>query len=271
MKKYFLTSLALLPIFMQAQSIDSKNEVNPDSVPQVYEYNIVIDTIETMIVRPDDAQIEYLYQEQTREEAEHLAKTQPKDDKKKKKGSVTITDRGYSSVYLVDTQHGTGRGYEIRLSGGIYKGIGEFVDTNAGAQIAGVYNLNFNWGIGLETGYYYSATPFGVDFVPAIGLVDYYFDNLNGFVPYLELYGGYMIGVRQGLFKIDPDTKKKDLSHPNCGMIGGKIGVSYTFKGKIALSVAVDYYHTMENSHKLYGNTSVSCLGPSGSICYKFK
>lgn len=251
-----------MPFFAEARNLNQSVEVEPDSIPQVYEYNIVIDTIETMIIRPDDAQIEYLYQEQLKEEAQHQANTQPKETKKKKKGSVTITERGYSSVYLVDTQHGTGRGYEIRLSGALHRGIGEFVDTNADIKVSGVYNHNFNWGIGLESGLYYSATPYGTSFVPAIGLVDYYFDSLNGFVPFFEFYGGTLFGVKQDI------VKKKDNNYPNCGIIGGKLGVAYTFKGKVSIRLAVDYFHLMKNSSKNYGNTSVSCLGPSGSICY---
>ena len=263
MKKFFLFTLSLIPLFAGARNLNQS--VEPDSVPQVYEYNIVIDTIETMIIRPDDAQIEYLYQEQTKEEAQHLAKTQPKEEpKKKKKSSVTITNnrRGYSQVFLVDTQHGSGRGYEVRLSGGLSKGIGEFVDTNANLKVAGVYNRNFNWGFGIESGFYYSATPYGTSFVPVLGLVDYYFDSLNGFVPYFEFYGGSLIGVKQDIIR------KGDNKLPNCGLIGGKVGIGYTFKGKVTLRVAVDYFHLMENSSKNYGNTSVSCLGPSGSICY---
>lgn len=245
MKHFILSVLALMPVFVEARNLNQSSEVEPDSLPQVYDYNIKIDTIETMIIRPGEAPNEMLYKETPVEK-------------------VVITKKGYSSVYLVDSQQGTGRGFELRLTGGLYKGIGEFVDTNASMVVEGVFNVNHDWGFGVETGLVYSATRYGVNFIPVVGLVDFYLDPMGGFVPFCEFYGGALIGIGHSAV-ID-----KDKSNPNCGIIGGKLGCAYNFKCNISLRAAVDYFHTMDNGHKTYGDTSVSCLGPSGSICYKF-
>ncbi len=150
--------------------------------------------------------------------------------------------------------------WEVRFDGCIAKGLGES-DTNANYHFAGLYHYSSEFAFGAATGLYYSVGPVATNSVPVIALADYYFKSYMGFTPYLEAYGGYLIGFKNA---------SMDCCAPNCGIFGLKAGISYNIYKTLNIRLAINYFNTTDNKSSKHENIAESCIGPCGSIGYRF-
>lgn len=150
--------------------------------------------------------------------------------------------------------------YEIRFDGSLSKGIGGMKDTNGNYHISALYHYSPEIAFGAGTGLYYSVGPYATHGVPLLAMVDYNLKSYLGFTPYFEAYGGYMIGFR-------------NASHhgtiPSFGIFGAKAGISYNIYKSFHIRLGVNFFNTT-NCHKVSEDTAESCIGPFGSIGYRF-
>lgn len=151
--------------------------------------------------------------------------------------------------------------WEIRFDGSLAKGLGEMSDTNGSYHLSGLYHYSPEFAFGAATGLYYSVGPFATHSVPLLALADYNFPSYMGFTPYVEAFGGLLIGFKNASLGGDA---------PNCGIFGIKGGIAYNLYKSIQIRFAINYFNTTDNRSKKHGNTAESCIGPCGSIGYRF-
>jgi len=151
--------------------------------------------------------------------------------------------------------------YEIRFDGSLSKGIGGMKDTNGNYHIAALYHYSPEWCFGTATGLYYSVGPYATHGVPLLAVADYTLKGYMGFTPYVEAYGGYVIGFKNA---------SQDCCAPNFGLFGTKVGISYNIYKGVNIRLAINFFNTTDNSSKKHGDTGESCIGPCGSIGYRF-
>jgi len=151
--------------------------------------------------------------------------------------------------------------WELRIEGSLSKGIGGTSDTNANYHIGGNYHYNQRIAFGAATGLYYSVGPCATHSVPIIGTVDYKIAEIKDFTPFIEGYGGYLIGIKNTTMQ---------CCAPSCGIYGAKAGITYKFTKKLDISISINYFNITQSSNEKHCNTAESCVGPSGYIGYRF-
>ena len=152
--------------------------------------------------------------------------------------------------------------HEIRIDASLSKAVGNSADANGNYHLGYVYHTSKHFAFGGATGLYYSVGKYATHSVPLLVLADYYFPSFSGITPYAEAYGGYMIGFRNA------DDKNSDA--PNCGIMGMKVGLSYNIYKKFHIRIAFNFFHTTDNGSTLHSETAETCIGPCGSIGYRF-
>lgn len=153
------------------------------------------------------------------------------------------------------------KSYEIRLDGAVSKGIGDKNDTNGSYHIAGLYHYSPKLALGAGTGLYYSVGPYATHGVPLIAIIDYNIKDFKGLCPFIEGYGGFVIGFKNASL---------DCCAPNYGLFGVKVGLLYNINKTFSIRFAANFFNTTDNNSSKHGNTAESCVGPCGSIGYRF-
>ena len=172
--------------------------------------------------------------------------------------------------------------FELLLGVGVTESIGDIHETSGQLYATMLYHFTADFAAGIATGYYHSVGRYYSRHIPLEIVLDYdiHAAEFWGFTPYVEAYGGSLIGTAV------KDRIDDDSDAPTCAMFGARCGLSYNLYSlseyypslankhwlkNFRVRGAINYLHINDcNNSKTYSKMSENCIGVIANLGYTF-